>query len=299
MSYEEEATLNIGALSMATGVPVETIRTWERRYGFPRSRRNDAGHRIYDLDTIEHLRLITSILAQGYRPSQLEGRSCEELEELLRKSCGGREGHGAEGGECDDWIDCWLEAVEGLGRAEFEQRLRAEFNRMSALEFLGARLVPFLGELGEKWEEGQLGVRHEHFASECVRDFLVATWRPLAAMAQGPRVVLATLPGEAHALGLQMACLVSAMAGRKVLYLGTDIPVDEIADAARRGDAAAVAISISACAGPESTADALTHLRELLRPQTELLVGGRGAPQKLSIVEILDDLEDLYGHLQA
>src|SRR5690554_5749377 len=140
MSTEEEATLNIGALSIATGVPVETIRTWERRYGFPRSRRNEAGHRIYDLETIEHLRLITSVLAVGYRPSQLQGRTRQELEELLDLSAADVGDEESESGdtdgpsprsrqtmrslEGDGWVERWLDAVSRLDRERLEGQMR-------------------------------------------------------------------------------------------------------------------------------------------------------------------------------
>ncbi|MEC9398125.1 MAG: MerR family transcriptional regulator, partial [Myxococcota bacterium] len=65
---EETATLSIGAVSQATGIPVETLRTWERRYGFPSPERSDGGHRQYNASIVEHLNLISRALEQGHRP---------------------------------------------------------------------------------------------------------------------------------------------------------------------------------------------------------------------------------------
>lgn len=302
MSYEDEATLNIGALSMATGVPVETIRTWERRYGFPNSERNDAGHRIYDLDTIEHLRLITAILSQGYRPSQLEGQSREELEDLLAKTTGdGAEESVDEGLDddeepCRDWIECWLGAVTSLDREKFEGYLRGDFSRMNALQFLERRLQPFLRELGDGWASGRLSVLHEHFASECIRDFLISTWRKLSDLTHGPKVVLATFSGEQHSLGLHMAALTIAMAECRVMFLGANTPVEDIATASVHSEADAVALSISEYANSAASVSFLSRLRELVEPEVEIIVGGKGAPSGVSEVKTLNRLGELFEH---
>lgn len=305
MSREDEATLNIGALSMATGVPVETIRTWERRYGFPSSERNDAGHRIYELDTIEHLRLITAILAQGYRPSQLEGQSREELEELLDKTTGAvadealeEERDASEEGACRDWIECWMNAVTSLDREGFEGQLRGDFSRMNALEFLETRLAPFLRELGDGWASGRLSVLHEHFASECIRDFLVHAWRKLSDLAQGPRVILATFSGEQHCLGLHMAALTVAMADCRVVFLGANTPAEDIASASLQCEADAVILSISEYANSAASVSFLSRLRELAGPRVEIVAGGKGAPSGVSMVTTLERLHDLFDHFR-
>ncbi len=305
MSSGDEATLNIGALSMATGVPVETIRTWERRYGFPESQRNDAGHRIYDLDTIEHLRLITAILAQGYRPSQLEGRNTEELEALLEKTTGGevesksKTGAGEDKEEiCLKWLEKWMRAVSELDRKRFEGYLRGDFSRMNALDFMNERVQPFLVELGEGWAEGRLSVLHEHFASECIRDFLVAAWRPLSDMARGPKVVLATFSGEQHCLGLHMAAMAVAIADGRVVFLGSNTPVEDIAAAAVQSESSAIALSISGYANAAASVSFLSRLRDLVDDDVELLVGGAGAPREISGVKSLGGLQELYDYLE-
>ena len=306
MSHEEEATLNIGALSMATGVPVETIRTWERRYGFPRSSRNEAGHRIYDLGTIEHLRLITAILAQGYRPSQLEGQSREELEDLLEMSTGGEHrvalgrGDECEGEQtCRDWMECWFKAVTTLNREELEGYLRCDFSRMNALEFLEQRLDPFLREIGEGWASGKLSVLHEHFASECIRDFLVHAWRQMSGFANGPSVVLATFSGELHSLGLHMAALTMAMADCKVVFLGPNTPVEDIATASAQSEARAVAVSISESADRKATLQHLGQLRELVESEIAIVIGGKGAPRGFPQVVTVEGFDELFEYFST
>ncbi len=309
MSYHDEATLNIGALSMATGVPVETIRTWERRYGFPASQRNEAGHRIYEIDTIEHLRLITAILAQGYRPSQLQGQSREELEELLLRTTGespeaSEDSSSADGavdsdGEEQEWLDDWLGAAVELNREKLTCHLRRDYCRMDALAFLESRIAPFLDALGEGWATGKLSVLHEHFASECLRDFLTATWRPMSDMAQGKKVVLATLSGEQHSLGLHMAALVASLADRPILFLGSSAPVEAIAGAIEESDAETVGISVSRYANASTSKSILIQLRQLVGDEVKILVGGRGATFDVAGGTIVEDLQKFYEVLNS
>ena len=83
---KNHTTLSIGAVSQATGIPVETLRTWERRYGFPSPDRSDGGHRQYNASIVEHLNLISRAIEQGHRPGQVVGESTEKLGELIELS---------------------------------------------------------------------------------------------------------------------------------------------------------------------------------------------------------------------
>ena len=111
--------------------------------------------------------------------------------------------------------------------------------------------------------------------------------------AQGPLVVFATLPGETHGLGLQMAALVGASAGCRVIYLGTDIPLAQTAALARDIGASAVALSISSASDPAGVARLLTELRASLPSTVELVVGGGGAPSGSEDARVLPDFDTL------
>ena len=79
----KEKTISIGAVSTATGIPISTLRTWERRYGFPVAERSEGGQRLYNVDIIRHLRLINDALKQGFRPKQVMTMRLEELQNLV------------------------------------------------------------------------------------------------------------------------------------------------------------------------------------------------------------------------
>ena len=81
-----EGLLSIGALSTATGIPIDTIRTWERRYGFPVPERKPSGHRVYALATVPRLRRAAQAIARGHRAAEVVPASEGALEALLARS---------------------------------------------------------------------------------------------------------------------------------------------------------------------------------------------------------------------
>jgi methanogenic corrinoid protein MtbC1 len=272
--------LSIGALSSATGVPVDTLRTWERRYGFPAPiTRTEGSHRRYSADTIAVVQLILRALELGHRPAAVIGRDPEELRRLLGlplPPAASRSGAlSIDPGSVQRWIERTRE-LDGPG-------LAAEFHRcladMAAIDFLERLMGPYLVEVGHRWARGELRVSHEHFASEAAREFLSSQWRRLTERdgdRDRVRVILATPPGEHHVLGLHMAAWVAAWAGAQVVFLGGDTPMEEVAFAADHYAARGVALSVAlGYAG-----DLRGHLGALmsrLPPTVSVAVGGGGS----------------------
>ncbi len=294
-----KGVLSIGALSAATGIPVATIRTWERRYGFPVADRKPSGHRVYAVATVSRLRLITDVLARGHRAAEVVPASERELESLL-------EAHRADGRSDDRFDDApvatvlsmddepeLLAAVQSYDADALRRVFQAEWARCGPLEFVEQRAAPFLTAIGDAWERGDLDVRHEHFASATLGDFLRTVRIPLEERAHGPLIALATLPDERHGLGLQLVALVCALAGWEPLVIGVETPTDQVVALTREAPIDAVAIS---CVMPPD-ASAISQLRALRRrlPRAmPLLVGGSGAREvEIRGVEALPDLHAL------
>jgi len=187
--------MSIGALSKATGVPTETLRTWERRYGFPAPERTETGHRRYSLNTLARLRLVVRALGLGHRPSTVLAAGEEELAQLLAAAApeGGPAAETARAAhDTTAVVQSWLEHVERFEGRALERELHVAASALGGVPFLEYAVAPFLRELGERWACGALGVAHEHFASERLREFLTQRWRPLSDASTGPLLVCAT-----------------------------------------------------------------------------------------------------------
>jgi MerR family transcriptional regulator, light-induced transcriptional regulator len=312
---ELENGLSIGAVSRETGVPIETLRTWERRYGVPDPIRTPSGHRVYPQNTIPHIRLIAEAVSRGDRASRACTLSFEELQarvetlreqDLLRQAPTPVPADAEVAGlprmldlapardpSQEDIARTWVDHARNLDGDSLDTSFRSDWASLGALRFLSERVGPFLHELGEAWVSGAIDVYHEHFASERLRDFLTSTWRPLSDTARGPVVVCATLPGERHALGLHMAASVVALAGCRITFLGSDTPISDIEGGARQSDAAGVVLSVSQAADTSRVRDALRMLRSRLPAEMRIVVGGLGAPGDVDGVDTVRSMADL------
>jgi methanogenic corrinoid protein MtbC1 len=281
-SRSVDGRLTIGTLSAATGIPPETIRTWERRYGFPKAERKPSGHRVYALAAVPRLRRVAQAIARGHRPAQVVPASESALEALLAAfpmvpSPSPAVPIPDESGATD--VAVLVDAAHRFDATGLRRGFQSAWARLGPLEFLEQRATPFLAAVGEAWAAGTMGVRHEHFASAALGDFLRSVRLPLDERAGGPWIVLATLPGEQHGLGLQMAALMFALRGWRTLVLGVDTPPAQIVALTREVDVRAVALSLIRRRPPREVMPHLTALRRQLPRGVMLIVGGSGAPQ--------------------
>jgi methanogenic corrinoid protein MtbC1 len=281
--------LSIGDLARVTGIPVNTLRTWEQRYGFPQPVRKPSGHRLYPVSTAARLTRIAAALARGFRAAQVLAASDGELDQLLETAAASSPAAPPAAVAIDDL----LRLVERMEAEPLSRALRAEAARLAPLEFLRDTVVPLVQAVGQGWCEGRLAVRHEHMLAARLGDVLRALRLGWDERASGAVVVLGTLPGELHELGLHMAALVLAVAGCRTVFLGAGTPVPELVHAAVEAGAAAVAVSVSSCHRGAATARALRRLRSALPRRVRLLVGGDGAPAALAGAEIIGELDAL------
>jgi len=296
--------LSIGALSRAARIPVETLRTWERRYGSPMPVRKPSGHRLYPAASVEHLRRVGRLLARGHRPGEILGLSLRELNALLSLSepqatrpAKDSEESAFGGEQLERSLEAGLRAATDLDRESLLRELRANWIRLGPLRFLQDWAGPLMIAMGRAWEDKTLEIHHEHFASACISDFLREVREPFDQQAHGPRLAAAMLPGDMHEGGLLMVSAFLAYRGYRVLYLGAGMPVAQIAAAATSGNTEVVAISVSSAMPRKRTADAVAQLRELLPRRVPLWVGGAGAPTALEGVERFDSLDALDARL--
>jgi MerR family transcriptional regulator, light-induced transcriptional regulator len=291
------AMLSIGALARATGLSIETLRTWERRYGFPVPLRKPSGHRVYPTTSVPRLRRIAAALAQGHRAGEVVGASDEDLAALLGVVSPAPRDAGAPAAPLR--TDELLALVARFDGDALTHALNAEWGRLGPLAFLEQRVAPLVHAVGEAWQTGRLEVRHEHFLAERVGDLLRAYRLPFEDRAHGPLVVLATLPGERHAIGLQMAALTVAVAGCRVCYVGAEVPIAELGSVARDLDARAVGISVSTATRGPASAAGLRRVRRLLPARIALWIGGDGAPRRVRGAVVMRTLSALSARATA
>jgi methanogenic corrinoid protein MtbC1 len=167
------------------------------------------------------------------------------------------------------------ELAEALDRFD-EARAQAVLDRALAAATVDTLLtevvLPYLRDLGDRWERGDVSVAQEHFAASVLRGRLLGLARGWG-LGLGPAAVLACLPGEQHDLGLIAFGLALRSRGWRVIYLGTDAPVETVAETSRELEASLVVLS---AVTSERVQPVLPQLRELAGRQT-LALGGAAA----------------------
>lgn len=267
-----ERLFSIGAVARATGLSPDTLRVWQKRYGFPVPLRKGSGHRLFSSDDVRRLRRIAEALARGHRPGHVVPLSEPRLESLLHEP-GARASSAAPPAP----LPGLMSFVREHAGAELAAALLAEAGRLGPLGFLRDCVGPMIEAVGDAWSRGELGIAHEHFFSERLSDVLRSLRLPFERSPRGPRLVLAAFPGETHGLGLQIAAFLAATAGLEAHVLGPDTPLEEIAAAVRARRPAAVGISISVSTGGAASRDRLAELRRAVPAAIPILVGGGGA----------------------
>ena len=299
-AHELGGKLSIGALSRATGIPPETLRTWEQRYGFPVPERKPSGHRVYPVTSVPRLRRISEALARGHRAREAVSASENALSTLLTVGPVATVARPSSTQAEEADVADLLRFVETFDAEQLTRSLLRDWKRMSPLEFLCSRISPLVYAVGEEWAAARLEIRHERFLSERVGDLLRSLRLPLEEKAKGPLVVGTSLPGEEHGLGLQMVALLLTGVGCRILILGTEVPPTQVASLARDLTARAVAVSVSIANRGEPMTGQITFLRSLLPRRVTLLVGGAGAPGAqpgLKIIQDLTEVEEWGRHL--
>ena len=265
IDYPAEKLYTIGIVAKLTGVGAITLRAWERRYGLIEPIRKESGHRLYTRRHIDQINHITALTRQGLRISQI---TPDMLESELKDTA-------ADGGEDDAWTRHLNSMVAAVVSYD-EDRLEEIYNGVLALYPIATvtqkLLTPLLKELGRRWESGRGGIAEEHFFAFYLRNKLGARFHHRARGNRGPLLLIAGLPGEHHEFGLLLFALAAHDAGYRVIPLGADMPLGELAALARKKDCSAIVLS-GAIEPPARVLD--TDLPELVRGAgVPVLVGG-------------------------
>lgn len=269
------STYNITAVERETGLAKETLRVWERRYGFPQPERDIHGERSYPASQVERLRLIARLIRLGQRPGRLMQYDNVALTDLLAQAEPQQSSHPSP--LPIDWAEHFLAPLKAHDMAALAQLLAQQLARQGLSRFVLDTVAPLTEAVGLAWMRGELAVFEEHLYTEQIKRLLRQAIISLPAGQNGPRVLLTTVPGEQHLLGLLMVETLLVIEGASCMALGTQTPLPDIVQAADVFQADIVALSFSAAFPQRQLQAQLEEIRAALPASRQLWVGGAGA----------------------
>lgn len=285
--------LSIAAVERETGLQKDTLRVWERRYGFPQPLRDAKDERLYPREQVERLRQIRRLMDQGHRPGKLFAASDEEFAALLRRG----EPAAAPPAEIQATLALLRSHSADAVRCALQERLQALGLENFVLHFA----TPLSIAVGQAWARGELEVAQEHLYTEQMQNLLRAALNTLPGTSGRPRVLLTTFPDELHSLGLLFAQALLASHGASCTSLGAQTPLEDIRKLMQGGQFDLILLSFSGAFPARAAISGLRSLAASLPPGTAIWAGGRhlaDKPVAIPGVRYLADMADTLLALQ-
>jgi len=267
----------------ATGVAAQTLHAWERRYGAITPQRTATDRRLYTFEDIQRLRLLKAGVGLGHRISTLVLMENEKLQNLLAD--GGRETHFE-----------LLKYLRQMDFRNFERALSAIYSTLGPTAFIKSIVVPLMVEIGDLWENGLLSITAEHIGTSMIRSYTASSLHFGNSSRPKSTGVFTTFEGELHELGILGAAVLAQNLEVNCIYLGPQLPANEIVEAAKHFKADFI------CLGAKTISDSrmLVQIETLvsgLHEDVEILIGGHPArnlrkwPDRCHIIPSFEDFE--------
>ena len=270
--------VSIAAVERDTGLSKDTLRVWERRYGFPQPDRDNNGERSYPHEQLEKLRLIKRLIDNGHRPGKLVALDYPELQGLAEPRDLRRKNTGRRAFSIEKRVS--LKAYMNLVHEHQHEKLRLQMmqsqRQWGLARFVTERVAPLSQMVADAVMRGQIGAFAERAYAECAKRVVLdaISSMPPPSEAASPRILLTTFALEASGLGIVMAEAVFALESCQTLSLGLQTPIYDMVQAIMAYRMDVLALSFSDSLNPNDISSGLEQLRTSLPDPVEIWVIG-------------------------
>jgi methanogenic corrinoid protein MtbC1/DNA-binding transcriptional MerR regulator len=303
VSSESAVQYPIRAAANLTGISIDTLRAWERRYQAVTPMRGKRG-RAYGEGHIRRLILLRDAVARGHAIGQVAALGDGELEKLLLRPAAIANALAPVSVEhpVSDVLLPIVAAIESFDYAAANYQLGRLAVLLPVDKLVSEVVFPLMTLIGERWQEGTLTIAQEHMTSSILRNLLGGLVRLTSSSTPTQRILFATPSGEMHEFGILAAAMLAVAGGFEALYLGSSLPSLEIVAAAERTSPRAVVVGIKACEPTEATIEELRVIAAKLPKTAEFWVGGSNVKKTLASIGstraiALEDFSEFEEHL--
>lgn len=295
----------ISVVSERTGLSLDVLRVWERRYGVVEPARAPGGQRLYSDQDVTRLRLLHAATGGGRSIGQVAHLDTRELAALVAEDDDERIQTRRESPQtslADDYVEQALARTLALDGGVLDMILRRAMTSLGLWVFAEGVVVPLLRRIGDGWHAREISPAQEHLASAAIRRVLLSATDLLPRAANGGNIVVVTPANDRHEMGALLTAAGATVEGWQVTYLGSDLPAEEIAMVAIETEARVVALSVTYITNRDQLLEELRTVRARVPADVAVLVGGIGAVTLKSDlagtgIRVLEDLTELRAFL--
>jgi MerR family transcriptional regulator, light-induced transcriptional regulator len=209
-----DSGLSISGVSLLLGIPVPTMRSWERRYAFPTPSRTHGRHRRYGIEEIGQLRALRDEIAAGRRTQDAVIEIRKSRSDLSRGPAG--------------WVQSLLDAAMRFDAVGIRSAIQEASIGIGIDRTIESVLLPVLREIGTRWETGRCDIANEHFASQEIRRWLSGQVGMATSRSRGQTAVMTCGPKDMHTIGLEGFYVMLTRRGWNCRYLGELTPTPSL-----------------------------------------------------------------------
>ena len=281
----------IKVVSQMTGLSVHVIRAWEKRYHVVEPDRTDTNRRLYSEEEIEKLRLLNEASHLGHNIGSLANLSLTELKNILSREKNKTSENKYEPKSInhvelvDEILSESIETIRVYDSKKLESILLNASAKLTQPVLIEEVVIPLVYKIGDMWHNGEIRVANEHLASSVIRSFLFNLLESYSVNDSAPVLVSSTPRGQEHELGALIAGVVAASAGWKVIYLGSNLPSEEIGSVVSYLNAKVVALSLVYPSDDQTLFKELRKLKQILPVGVSIIAGGRATEGYLNVLD--------------
>jgi DNA-binding transcriptional MerR regulator/methylmalonyl-CoA mutase cobalamin-binding subunit len=288
------------AVVMRTGLSPHVIRVWERRYKAVSPSRSPSNRRLYSDEDVERLALLARATRAGHSIGQIARLKTDELRDLAGAGPAAplafEAEPSAEPAAATIDVESLVSAVQHFDGDALEEGLNRAAVALSRPRLFEDVITPLMHRIGDLWQAGTLRVAHEHMATAVIRSFFGRLSEGYAIPDSAPAVVVTTPLGQNHEVGALIAEAAALSVGWRAVYLGPNLPAEEIVAAVEMNRSRAVALSLVYPPDDPRIEGELRKLRSFLPKGTVIFAGGRVAR---SYASALDEIQAIVVNTPA
>jgi len=308
---ENTITYPIKAVSNLTGLSIHVIRAWEKRYNVVIPKRTETNRRLYTIDDVKKLKLLSLASSKGYSIGTISNLSVIELENIIETNEIDKSGNTSIINDSNfssklignDYLSNCLNAIIGLNPKKLEKELYKALVDLTQPKFIDEIISPLLEKIGEMWRDGDIRIVNEHISTAVIRKILSSMIDNNSVATNAPSILIATPKGQLHELGALIIAVIASADGWNVIYMGPDLPGEEIASAIETLNPKIVALSIVYPNDDFILIKEMIKLKNLLNNGSKIIAGGRSVMSYKSTLDsmnamILNNLDEFRTELE-